>query len=192
MDRSETARTRKPSRPIGWRLLGAALAVGLVASIASCGLANRDAEQDNVQFDGIQSAFDQGPGAFEAAAAAMRQLVAANPDAQRIAWTYVDVCITTSAEGQVCEDASAAEQQAYEGLPNADGVFYFARDADRYYIRFNLNDPPQIYAMYAPGDLEPADFAKSRGFRSFRGLRDGWSLLGSIGDKAKSDAQWLG
>ncbi len=176
---------------MGRRLLGAALSVGLVASIASCSFANRDAEQDNVRFDGVQSAFDQSSDAFETAAVAMRQFVAANPDAQRIAWTYMDVCITTSAEGQVCKDASAAEQQVYEGLPNADGVFYFARDADRYYIRFNLNDPPQIYAMYAPDDLKPADFAKSRGFRSFRGLRDGWSLLGSIGDKAKSDAQWL-
>ncbi len=44
--------------------------------------------------------------------------------------------------------------------------------------------------MYAPDDDDPAGYAKERGFGAVRELGAGWTLLGSIRDRDKSDAQW--
>jgi len=162
-----------------------------VIAVAGCGsFLGGDSAWDNREFDKIEAKFERDPTAFENAADYMDELVAANPDAQRIGWTYNMICITTPDQGKVCNDASVQDREVFEPLPNANGIVYYPRDPDRYYIRFHLDDPPVIYVMFAPNDADPAAFAAERGFRSFREVNEDWSLLGSIVDEEKSDAQW--
>jgi len=170
------------------------LATAVLSSViaaAGCGIfPDSDSAWDNRQFDKIEAEFAQDSGAFEAVADHMDQLLAENPDAQRIGWTYSMMCITTPEKGKVCNDASDKDREVFELLPNPDGVFFFSRDPKRYYLTFHQDDPPEIYVMFAPNDGDPAAFAAERGFRSFRAINEDWSLLGYIVDEEKSDAQW--
>lgn len=202
MDRAKDSVTPAQGRPFGRRLVRSVLSVGLLLAIAAGAsllittviglhsLLTRDSWYDNHQFDKLEAKFDADPGIFNGPVAYMDTLVATHPDAESIGWYSHSLCITMPGEDMVCDDPSDDDREAFEPLPNANGIVYYSRDANRYFISFNHDDPPEIYAMYAPDDAHPADFAKSRGFRRFRAIDEDWSLLGYIPDSEKSDAQW--
>ncbi len=176
------------------RLRGAAaLAAIAVATSAACGVLPTAASDDNKEFDKIQAVYERDPGAFGDAIVHMQSLIDANPDAQRIAWTYGRVCVNVTHDDDACQESSPQEDAMFGALPgNTVGVIHYAKDGDRIFLHFNRPEPPVVFAMYAPSDEDPRTYGKEHGFGTFRDLGDGWSLLGDIDDPIQRSEQFPG
>lgn len=180
----------RPDRARLARLVTAVVVVA-VAMSGCASLFDPYAGEDDKEFDKIQVAFDENPTGFVGAVNYIERLNDVNPDAEQIKWIVSELCVTGVGGTEVCNDASAADAAAFEPLPaRVTGVVYYAKDPDRVFVVFNAPEPTIVYAMYAPGDEHPGDFAKERGFRSYRELGDGWTLLGSIDDRDANDDQF--
>ncbi len=179
-------------KPDRGRLAWLVMAVVVFAvAIAGCDLPLTASYDDNREFDKIQAAFEQDPDAFAGVVDYVELLKAAHPDIEQLSWTYSWLCITGAGGTEVCNDVSAADKAVLDPLPHyVSSVRYYAKDPDRIFVEFNRPEPPVVYAMYAPGDDRPGDFAKERGFRSHRELGDDWTLLGSIDDRDAIDEQF--
>lgn len=188
-DRSRINETRTRVRGVGVVLATAVALFGLAACVPSS--LNPNTRFDNRRFDELQAAIGENPTSFEAAVARMEDLVEANPAADRIAWILRLSCVTVPGEPEECTDTSIEDQQRFGALPAPSTIVYQAKDGQRIFIRFHMNDPPMYYLMYAPDDTNPGAFAESRGFRSHRELNDGWSILGPISDGQSYKNQWL-
>lgn len=146
---------------------------------------------DNRRFDQLEAAFEEDLASFEAAVARMEDLVGANPAADRVTWTLKDSCVTMPGGTPECTDTGTDDQQRFAALPNPSAIVYQAKDGQRIFIRFHMNDPPMYHLMYALDDTNPRAFAESREFRSHRKLNDGWTILGPISDGQRYEDQWL-
>lgn len=195
-----------PSNPIesqrrGWRrspgrvLLITLIVVAMlflawrVAVVASL-VAHFGSGFDDRRFDKLETEFDRDPAAFTAADARMRELVAAHPQAERIAWILTQICVRDAGQPDACEPTNPDDQATFTALPSANVIVYQAKDDGRTFFRFYGNDPPRYTIMHAPDDTDVEAFAEDRGFRSSRALEPGWTLLGPIPDLDREDKQW--
>ena len=140
---------------------------------------------DKKRFDRLESEFDRSQAAFAQADARMRELVAAHPQAPRISWTRALICVRDA-----CEPATAQDKATYEALPDVNLIVHQSKDPGRTFFRLFMQDPPRYTIMHAPGDTDPAAWAKDRGFRSVRSLTPGWVILGPIPDVDRENDQW--
>ncbi|WP_028046015.1 hypothetical protein [Cellulomonas sp. URHE0023] len=174
-------------------LLVVAVLIGRAALALYALDANLGGGVDESRFDALEAGFDHDPGAFDAAAARMQELVAAHPEATRVGWSLALVGVSSSAGDDVFEDAGAADQALFAGLPHeAYVVVHQAKDPDRTFFRFFHDPGPSYTVMYAPEDADPQRFADDRGFDGYRSLGPGWTLLGPIPDDQRESEQWLG
>jgi hypothetical protein len=145
---------------------------------------------DDRRFDELEMEFDRGQAAFTAAEARMRELVAAHPQAERIGWTLMLICVRDAGQAKACEPTNPADRATFAALPNANVIVHQAKDDGRTFFRFYGNDPPRYTIMHAPDGTDVEAFAEDRGFRSSRALEPGWALLGPIPDEDREAEQW--
>ncbi len=115
----------------------------------------RDLYENNREFDTIQAAYEQDPGAFASAVDYMERLKVAHPEADMIYWSGESLCVTDMGGSETCAlDDSGREWM--DRLPtNTNGLLYQSKDDGRVFFFFNAPEPPVVYAMYAPDDEHP-------------------------------------
>lgn len=145
---------------------------------------------DDRRFDELETEFDRRQAAFTKAEARMRELVAARPQAERIGWSLMLICVRDAGQADACEPTNPNDQATFAALSNADVIVHQAKDDGRTFFRFYGNDPPRYTIMHVPDGTDVEAFAEDRGFRSSRALEPGWALLGPIPDEDREDEQW--
>lgn len=145
---------------------------------------------DAKRLDALEAEFRRDPSAFRDVDARMQGLVAEHPGAERITWTRNQVCVRDAAGKRTCEEASAADQEAFVALPSANVVLYQEQDERFTFVRFFQDDPPRLTVMHAPPGVDGAEYADEHGFREARDLGAGWTLLGPIPDAARERDQF--
>lgn len=160
-------------------------------TLTACGSFDPNASFDNRSFDRLEVSFDESAVEFDAAAELMRDQLADVPDIEWASWSFTRWCVTRLNQPQECRDVSPEEEAVFNPLPNPAVIRYQAKDGDRIFFRFNVNDPPQYHVMHQGERLEQSDFVADRGFRSSRELGDGWTILGPIPEEEDFFEQWL-
>jgi hypothetical protein len=145
---------------------------------------------DDRRFDKLQNEFDRGQAAFTKAEARMRELVATHPQAQRIGWSLMLICVREVGQANACEPTNPDDRKTFAALAGAEVIVHQAKDDGRTFFRFYLNDPPRYTIMYAPDGTDVEAYAQDRGFRSSRPLKPGWAILGPIPDEDRENEQW--
>ncbi len=145
---------------------------------------------DDRRFDKLETEFDHRQTAFAQADARMRELAAAHPQAERIAWSLALICVRDAGRAEACKPTTPRDQAAYEALPGVDVIVHQSKDDGRTFFRFYGDDPPRYTIMHASDGTDVAVYAKDHGFRSTRSLKPGWVILGPITDVDREDDQW--
>jgi hypothetical protein len=146
---------------------------------------------DNRRFDKLETEFDRRQAAFTKAEARMRELVAAHPQAERIGWTLMSICVGDPRQAGACEPTTPDDRATFAALPPyAYLIVHQAKDPGRTFFRFYHDDPPVYTIMYAPDGTDVEAYAEDRGFRTSRALKPGWTLLGPIPDEDRENEQW--
>lgn len=145
---------------------------------------------DDRRFDKLETEFNRRQAAFTKAEARMRELVAAHPQAQRIGWSLMLICVRDAGQADACEPTTPDDKATFAALPNADVIVHQAKDDGRTFFCFYLNDPPRYTIMHASDGTDVEAYAEDRGFRSSRALEPGWALLGPIPDLDRENEQW--
>ncbi|WP_203663033.1 hypothetical protein [Actinocatenispora rupis] len=145
---------------------------------------------DARRFDTLESQFDHRRTAFARADARMRQLAAAHPRAERIAWTMAMICVRDAGRAETCASPSPRDRATYDGLWGVDVIVRQSHDRGRTFFKLYGEDPPRYTIMRAPDGTDVDEYADDRGFRSTRDLTPGWTILGPIPDLDRENAQW--
>ncbi|MFF5251351.1 hypothetical protein ACFY4K_04725 [Streptomyces leeuwenhoekii] len=145
---------------------------------------------DDRRFDELETEFDHRQPAFAQAGARMRELAAAHPQAERIAWSLALICVRDAGRAEACKPTTPRDRATYETLPGVDVIVHQSKDAGRTFFRFYGDDPPRYTIMHASDGTDVAAYAKDHGFRSTRPLKPGWVILGPIPDVDREDDQW--
>jgi hypothetical protein len=145
---------------------------------------------DDRQFDKLETQFDHRQAAFAKADARMRELAAAHPQAERIAWTLALICVRDAGQAEACKPTTPEDQATFAALRGADVIVHQAKDDGRAFFRFYGDDPPRYTIMHAPDGTDVKAYAEDRGFRGSRALKPGWAILGPIPDEDREDEQW--